>query len=90
MEALPQIVAKGDAQALTAAIARLQDTDRFVRLAAVHALSQIAVKGDARAVTAVISSLEDSERSIREAAVEVLLQIVLKIRLEPIFKTRGP
>ena len=63
--ALPKIAEKGDAGAIAAVSACLEDADWFVRNAAVRVLPKMAEKGDGIAFAAVSASLEHAECRIR-------------------------
>ena len=78
LETIPKIAGKGNADAITAVAARLEDVDEYVRAAAVKALGKIAEKGNAGVITAVAACLEDADMSVRQAAVSVLGEIAEK------------
>ena len=59
--ALPKIAEKGDAGAIAAVCARLEDPDCMVRTAAVYVLPKMAEKGDGIAFAAVSACLEHAE-----------------------------
>ena len=75
LEILPQIAAKGDAQAFTAISACIQDKEWYVRKAAALALPLIVDRGNRQAITAINALLEDPEWYVRKAAVEARSQI---------------
>ena len=62
-------------QAVAAVTARLEDSDKYVRMAAVNALPHLAEWGDVQAVAAVTARLKDSDEDVRIVAVEALAQI---------------
>merc|ERR1719217_314568 len=76
--ALAEIAEKGDAGAIAAVSARLEDADWVVRRAALDAFPNIAEKGDAGAIAAVSARLEHADWRVRYAAVEALPKIAEK------------
>jgi len=62
----------GESRAVNPLVILLNDSEEFVREAAVNALGQI---GDARAVTPLIARLNDKEKFVRTASVKALVQI---------------
>ena len=78
LETIPKIAGKGNADAITAVAARLEDADGNVRSVAVYVLGEIVEKGNADAITVVSARLEHANGTVREAAVNVLAQITQK------------
>ena len=76
----------GDARAITAVSARVEDANENVRRAAVRALKEIAGKGNAGAITAVLKGLEHEDKHVRIAAVVALPQIAEKGNADAITK----
>ena len=72
---IPKIAGKGNADAITAVAARLEDADVSVRQAAVSVLGEIAEKGNAGVITAVAARLEDADENVRAAASLILQRI---------------
>ena len=76
--ALGKIAEKGNAGAIAAVSARVEDANWDVRRAALDALPKIAEKGDAGAIAAVSARLEDADWYVRSAAVDALPKIAEK------------
>jgi len=72
VEAMAQVVEKGDQHAIDAVIGRMEHAAGYIRGAAVMALATVAEKGDQHAVAALIRRLDDADLSVRNAAVEAL------------------
>ena len=72
LETIPKIAGKGNADAITAVAACLEDADMSVRQAAVSVLGEIAEKGNDDAITRVAARLEDAHEDVRTAASLVL------------------
>jgi HEAT repeat protein len=62
----------GDARAVEPLIAKLKESNYYVRMSVVEALGQV---GDARAIEPLIAIFADKDYRIREAAVKALKQI---------------
>ena len=78
MNALGHIAAKGDAQAISAVRARLDNSGASFRRAAVNALQHIASKGDAQTIAVLRARQMDSIEGVRRPAVNALQHIASK------------
>jgi len=79
LHALEELAENGNQNAISAAIARLEDGNREVRSVALQALSRVAGKGDQQAITAVVSRLEDVDIDVRRVALLALTQVAENI-----------
>ena len=75
LSATPWIAEKGNAGAITAVIARLNDEEASVREAAVNVLAQITQKGNPNVITAMRALLEDAQPEVRAPALNAGLLI---------------
>lgn len=74
LEALSNLVEKGDQRAMTIFIGRLQEKSFRMRKAAVEALVKVAERGSHQAITVFSASLEDTHPNVRAAAQVALTQ----------------
>ena len=75
LETIPKIAGKGNADAITAVAARLEDANWITRFEAVSVLGEIAEKGNDDAITRWAARLEDAHENVRAAASLVLQRI---------------
>jgi len=75
---LAQQAEKGDAKAISALCACLDDSHREVQKAATAALVRLAEKGDEQAITAICARLADAKPHVRRPAVSALSSMAMR------------